>query len=160
MAAGKLLIFKETRDELDLNSARTRAVHRILFSTTETIEETWLSKALAAVGKRHGTPVWITVSSKRSTPFRTRVACSPGLPYDGPASMLNSFTDRFSPEALALVAEDILSMTRDRGRWDVEWRKYEAALLKLAMTAKDRASLDVQTVERIRSQFLNEAQVR
>jgi hypothetical protein len=129
-------------------------------SRTETVEETWICDALRAAGKSTLPPSWMLISETKTIFGRCSIGCNMALPYDGAGSMLSSFTDRFTAEALAMIAEDVLKLSKDRRNGGEQWDQYEALLLKLAVKARTGVLIDVQTVESVRERALADGSVR
>ena len=148
--------YKHSRLEMDIHSGRIRDVGGTFWSTTEQVDETWISKALGSVGRVPAKPKWMFIHSETEAPWGKSVGCNIGLPHDGINSMIGRFADRFTPDALALVAEDLLALSYGPPESEERWRKYERGLVKAAIKAKAPASIDGAMVIAIREQAWRE----
>lgn len=142
--------YKHSRLDIDIHSGRTRTVAGTFWSKAEQIEETWVSKALSAVGRGPAEPQWMLIHSETDAPWEKSVSCNTGVPYAGINSMVGGFADHFTPDALALVAEDLLALSYGPQGSEERWRNYEPALMKAAMKAKAPAKVDQAMVTGIR----------
>ena len=138
--------YKESRFEMDIHSGRTRTVTKTFWSRTEHVKESWISRALSAVGRDPAAPNWTVIHSERKSLWSHSLSCGSGFLYNAITSMVGAFPDRFTPDALALIAEDLLTLTDDPRGSEERWRSYESGLFAAALKVKAPASIDRSTV--------------
>ena len=146
VTVGHFVIVRQHQTQLDMNSGRLRDIERHFWKVTESSpEETWVSMALRATRNADLPPLWKTQDTQTDTLLGRTFACKPG----GPVSSLHSgtyYSQSFTPDALAIIAADLLRFSdgnRDERR---RWRQFEDAIEKAARESPEDALIDAAWV--------------
>jgi hypothetical protein len=139
---GNQVVIRQHKTQVDMNSGRLRTLDRHFWTVTEGLpQDTWVSLALRATRKEELPPSWKSQNTETDTLFGKTFACNPG----GPVSSLftgNYYSHRFTPEALAIIAADLLRYSGGKSEDRRRWRQFEGAVEKALRETPEDTLID------------------
>ena len=142
---------------MDMNSGRIRTIEREFWKVTEGLpKDTWVTEALLATLKLELPPSWKGQGSETDTLFGKTFSCKPG----GPVSAVLSgsfYRHRFTPEALAFIADALLRFSDGNFKERQRWRLFEQAIETAVRETPDDSAIDATWVRATRERTIGPA---